>query len=176
MEQKQMKMWVPSFLTWRAERVLQKQAEMGYLLTAVENFGSLYTFSFERTPSLPRRFYVFRQDDIGRSGGYGRSPKQIAEEEVSPYCAEIFGMQRQLLLCGGITAGCAGRCGEQSRRKADAEHSKVSCKTFCNVVIAASDMPHCIDRNEYAMGVGKQVSRGNAYGRAADLSRCRCNN
>lgn len=47
MEQKQLKMWLPSFLTWRAERVLQKQAEMGYLLIAVENFGSFYTFSFE---------------------------------------------------------------------------------------------------------------------------------
>lgn len=45
MEQKQLKMWLPSFLTWRAERVLQKQAEMGYLLIAVENFGSFYTFS-----------------------------------------------------------------------------------------------------------------------------------
>ena len=46
MEQKQLKMWLPSFLTWRAERVLQKQAEMGYLLIAVENVGSFYTFSF----------------------------------------------------------------------------------------------------------------------------------
>lgn len=90
MEQKQLKMWLPSFLTWRAERVLQKQAEMGYLLIAVENFGSFYTFSFESAPPLPRRFYVFRQDDIGTSGGYGSDPKQIAEEEVSPYCAEIF--------------------------------------------------------------------------------------
>lgn len=66
MEQKQLKMWLPSFLTWRAERVLQKQAEMGYLLIAVENFGSFYTFSFESAPPLPRRFYVFRQDDIGK--------------------------------------------------------------------------------------------------------------
>lgn len=90
MEQKQLKMWLPSFLTWRAERVLQKQAEMGYLLIAVENFGSFYTFSFESAPPLLRRFYVFRQDDIGMSGGYGSDPKQIAEEEVSPYCAEIF--------------------------------------------------------------------------------------
>lgn len=65
MEQKQLKMWLPSFLTWRAERVLQKQAEMGYLLIAVENVGSFYTFSFESAPLLPRRFYVFRQDDIG---------------------------------------------------------------------------------------------------------------
>ena len=90
MAQKQLKMWVPSFLTWRAERVLQKQAEMGYLLIAVENFGSFYMFSFERAPILPRHFYVFRQDDIGRSGGYGSSPKQITEEEISPYCAAIF--------------------------------------------------------------------------------------
>ena len=66
MEQKQLKMWLPSFLTWWAERVLQKQAEMGYLLIAVENFGSFYTFSFESAPPLPRRFYVFRQDDIGK--------------------------------------------------------------------------------------------------------------
>lgn len=64
MEQKQLKMWLPSFLTWRAERVLQKQAEMGYLLIAVENFGSFYTFSFESAPPLPRRFYVFRQDSM----------------------------------------------------------------------------------------------------------------
>lgn len=90
MEQKQLKMWLPSFLTWRAERVLQKQAEMGYLLIAVENFGSFYTFSFESAPPLPRRFYVFRQDDIGKWGAHGRSPKEIAEEEISPYCAEIF--------------------------------------------------------------------------------------
>ena len=53
MEQKQLKMWLPSFLTWWAERVLQKQAEMGYLLIAVENFGSFYTFSFESAPPLP---------------------------------------------------------------------------------------------------------------------------
>ena len=53
MEQKQLKMWLPSFLTWRAERVLQKQAEMGYLLIAVENFGSFYTFSFESAPHFP---------------------------------------------------------------------------------------------------------------------------
>lgn len=86
MEQKQLKMWLPSFLTWRAERVLQKQAEMGYLLIAVENFGSFYTFSFESAPPLPRRFYVFRQDDIGKWGAHGRSPKEIAEEEISPYC------------------------------------------------------------------------------------------
>lgn len=86
MEQKQLKMWLPSFLTWRAEHVLQKQAEMGYLLMAVENFGSFYTFSFESAPPLPRRFYVFRQDDIGKWGAHGRSPKEIAEEEISPYC------------------------------------------------------------------------------------------
>lgn len=90
MEQKQLKMWLPSFLTWRAEHVLQKQAEMGYLLMAVENFGSFYTFSFESAPPLPRRFYVLRQDDIGKWGAHGRSPKEIAEEEISPYCAEIF--------------------------------------------------------------------------------------
>lgn len=78
MEQKQLKMWLPSFLTWRAERVLQKQAEMGYLLIAVENFGSFYTFSFESAPPLPRRFYVFRQDDIGKWGAHGRSSKEIA--------------------------------------------------------------------------------------------------
>ena len=84
MEQKQLKMWLPSFLTWRAERVLQKQAEMGYLLIAVENFGSFYTFSFESTPPLPRRFYVFRQDDIGKWGAHGRSPKEIAEGRSAP--------------------------------------------------------------------------------------------
>ena len=63
---------------------------MGYLLIAVENVGSFYTFSFESAPLLPRRFYVFRQDDIGKWGAHGRSPKEIAEEEISPYCAEIF--------------------------------------------------------------------------------------
>ena len=90
MEQKRLKMWVPSFLTWHAERVLQKKAAAGYRLAAAENFGSVYTFSFESAPPLPRRFYVFRQDDIGKWGAYGRSPKEIAEEEISPYCAEIF--------------------------------------------------------------------------------------
>lgn len=39
---------------------------------------------------MPRRFYVFRQDDIGKWGAHGRSPKEIVEEEISPYCAEIF--------------------------------------------------------------------------------------
>ncbi len=90
MEQKHLKMWVPSFLTWYAERVLRKQAEIGCRLVAVENFGSFYTFYFESAPPSPRRFYVFRQDDIGRSGGYGSSPKQITEEEIGPYCAEIL--------------------------------------------------------------------------------------
>lgn len=58
MEQKQLKMWLPSFLTWRAERVLQKQAEMGYLLIAVENFGSFYTFSFERRMRNTAKYHV----------------------------------------------------------------------------------------------------------------------
>ena len=90
MEKKRLKVWVPSFLTWHAERVLQKKAEAGYRLVAAENLGSFYTFSFESAPPSPRRFYVFRQDDIGSWGACGRSPKEIAEEEISPYCAEIF--------------------------------------------------------------------------------------
>lgn len=84
MEQKQLKMWLPSFLTWRAERVLQKQAEMGYLLIAVENFGSFYTFSFESAPPLPRRFYVFRQDDIGKVGAHGDLRKKSPRRRSAP--------------------------------------------------------------------------------------------
>jgi len=92
MKKKRLKVWAPSFLTWHAERVLQKKAEAGYRLVAAENFGSVYTFSFESAPPSLRRFYVFRQDDIGKWGAYGRSPKEIAEEEISPYCTctEIF--------------------------------------------------------------------------------------
>lgn len=90
MAQGTLKMWVPSFLTWYAERVLQEQAETGHRFVAAENFGSFYTFSFESAPPLPRRFYVFRQDDIGKWGAHGRSPKEIAEEEIGPHCAEIF--------------------------------------------------------------------------------------
>ena len=89
MEQKQLKMWLPSFLTWWAERVLQKQAEMGYLLIAVENFGSFYTFSFESAPPLPRRFYVFRQDDIGKWGAHGRSPEDLRKKSPRRRSAPI---------------------------------------------------------------------------------------
>ena len=69
MEQKQLKMWLPSFLTWRAERVLQKQAEMGYLLIAVENFGSFYTFSFESAPHC-RGGSMYSDRTISESGAH----------------------------------------------------------------------------------------------------------
>ena len=41
---------------------MQKQAELGYLLIAVENFGSFYTFSFESAPPLD----VYKRQDEER--------------------------------------------------------------------------------------------------------------
>lgn len=69
MEQKQLKMWLPSFLTWRAEHVLQKQAEMGYLLIAVENFGSFYTFSL-RVRRHCRGGSMYSDRTISESGAH----------------------------------------------------------------------------------------------------------
>ena len=107
MEQKQLKMWLPSFLTWRAERVLQKQAEMGYLLIAVENFGSFYTFSFECAAIAAAVLCI----PTGRYRKVGRTRK-ISERNRrggdQPLLCRDLRMQRQLLLCGGNTAGCTG--------------------------------------------------------------------
>lgn len=83
-------MWLPSFLTCYVERMLQKWAREGYQLVSAESEMGLYTFLFEETAPQTARFYVYKQDDLKKSGAYGVSPTYVAKEEMGPYCAEMI--------------------------------------------------------------------------------------
>ena len=83
-------MWMPSFLTCHVERMLQRRAREGYQLVSVESEMGLYTFSFENAVPQTARFYVYKQDDLSRSGAYGVSPAWIAKEEIESYCEVVL--------------------------------------------------------------------------------------
>ena len=60
--------FLPSFLTRRTERLLEKMSRRGYRLYDVREaipFG--YYLTFHTCSIVPRRYYVFCVDDIGRA-------------------------------------------------------------------------------------------------------------
>ena len=60
--------FLPSFLTRRTERLLESMSRRGYRLYGVREglpFG--YYLTFHTCSIVPRRYYVFRVDDIGRA-------------------------------------------------------------------------------------------------------------
>lgn len=79
--------FLPSFLTRRTERLLEKMSRRGYRLYDVREampFG--YYLTFHTCSIVPRRYYVFCVDDIGRADrfSFGELERQKLGDRCEP--------------------------------------------------------------------------------------------